>query len=801
MYVDVCKEGDTMEEYIGNLTSLDKKYKILFSFSYRGKNYAVLNKKDGLFCTQLKYNPFSCGVYVNRDCKRAGEKMLPLAYEIYDMLNENNIRLSGEHVAVEGAEGNFTYTVKTQLRFFNWEHKLLNFLFLDFVGMADIMLTVYFLYCCATIDWNVLVTGYLAVSEVPVVLTIITNLLFLFMLFCFRKNRTDWQSALLCAETCAAAVISAVGIIKRPVFIIPALVLAAAVVCLLYFSRVNAKRKSPKKRVDIKTVSFAVRCVLIPMGIIVIVFGYFKPSYRNMNPSRFKAAKIEAAFEESVAYLAEEKWREADIAVKQTVLQSIADYEALVNKTYSAEVVFSPDDRNFLSVFTKGLFDNDLNIIVINEGSIEDSNNAVDAVITVLHEYEHARQHYIIENDPESEEAKRFKENFDDYTSGLSDYSEYHSQISEVDARDYATKRMLSYYSEYCDYRDSSFYTRYIKGTEENVTATEKKDEEYIYTLCHPNSRQADDVSEDFIILKTYIGKSAAVKFPAKIDGIPVTRISGDIFDSIANIDDITDIFIPATVTDIGDAAFLGCEYATITVDAGNADYYMLDSVMLMRTDDKWVMWVDAKAEGTVNIPADSGYISVCALTRTPYVTAINVEEGHKYYKTVDGMLYRHDNSLLICPGGKKGVITLPDFTTKIKEKAFYECHKVTGVVIPASCTEIQSYAFAYSGIKELNVPPEVTNIASSAFSCMPDLETLHLSPANKVKYESLDILSGKNQLLLSSCPELSDIYFDGTLDEWDDASVKVISSKLNEQAVTVHCTDGETQADFEYTG
>ena len=72
------------------------------------------------------------------------------------------------------------------------------------------------------------------------------------------------------------------------------------------------------------------------------------------------------------------------------------------------------------------------------------------------------------------------------------------------------------------------------------------------------------------------------------------------------------------------------------------------------------------------------------------------------------------------------GTVTIPDYVTKIKSRAFQNCSKITKVVIPKNVTSIGDSAFSgCSGLKAITIPDKVTSIGDSAFSGCSGLKAI----------------------------------------------------------------------------
>ncbi len=84
---------------------------------------------------------------------------------------------------------------------------------------------------------------------------------------------------------------------------------------------------------------------------------------------------------------------------------------------------------------------------------------------------------------------------------------------------------------------------------------------------------------------------------------------------------------------------------------------------------------------GSIDIPSSVSFIGESAFESCAGMEAIEVDDANPNYASVDGVLYDKGMiTLLQCPAGKAGPISLPDGTRSIDDGAFYKCSKVTSI-------------------------------------------------------------------------------------------------------------------------
>ena len=190
------------------------------------------------------------------------------------------------------------------------------------------------------------------------------------------------------------------------------------------------------------------------------------------------------------------------------------------------------------------------------------------------------------------------------------------------------------------------------------------------------------DISDDgtYAMVVGYEGSATKIKIADAYEGLPVKTIYNYAFYGNKAI---TSVIIPDSVTSIGVGAFVVCDRLTSVVIPGS------------------VTSIGDEAFGgcfsltSVEIPDSVTSIGDLAFYGC---TNIIVNEGNKYYKSIDGNLYTKDEKTLIqyAIGKQDKSFIVPDSVTSIGKYVFYNCTGLTSVEIPDSVTSIGESAFYY---------------------------------------------------------------------------------------------------------
>ena len=158
----------------------------------------------------------------------------------------------------------------------------------------------------------------------------------------------------------------------------------------------------------------------------------------------------------------------------------------------------------------------------------------------------------------------------------------------------------------------------------------------------------------------------------------------------------------------------------------------------------------------SIDIPQSVTSISTSSLFYgSAYLESINVAANNPNYKSVDGVLFSKDGSVLVhYPAKKIGEsYNVPSQVKTISEWAF-ESAPFRTVNLPEGLTEIQEYAFYQSELKTITIPNSVTTLAVNSIGGIQPLKSYKYC-SNTLTQATLDNagLSGKPNLCGLNAP------------------------------------------------
>ncbi|WP_231593712.1 leucine-rich repeat protein [Methanosarcina siciliae] len=185
--------------------------------------------------------------------------------------------------------------------------------------------------------------------------------------------------------------------------------------------------------------------------------------------------------------------------------------------------------------------------------------------------------------------------------------------------------------------------------------------------------------------------------------GSGVTAISEGVF---YNCPSVTTVTIGSSVTTIGTSAFQGCSALTtvsipdsVTIIGGSA-FQGCSALTTVNIPDSVTIIGGSAFQGcsaltTVTIGSGVTGIGNYVFLGCSALTAIGVDTDNSVYVSIDGVLYNKEVTTLIrCPPGKTGSVTIQNSVTAVGYCAFYGCTALTSMTIPDGVTSIDNYAF-----------------------------------------------------------------------------------------------------------
>lgn len=145
-----------------------------------------------------------------------------------------------------------------------------------------------------------------------------------------------------------------------------------------------------------------------------------------------------------------------------------------------------------------------------------------------------------------------------------------------------------------------------------------------------------------------------------------------------------------------------------------------------------------------VTIPAKTIDIRSGAFAYNPLLTAIEVDVGNVNYCSVDGVLFNHDKTELLCyPTNKNGSqYSIPQTVTTIADYAFMYCEQLEEVTLPNGLLYIGSEEgegafYGCSGLTTIEFPDSLRLIGGGAFAECTELNNLILPSGVKIGHHA----------------------------------------------------------------
>ena len=236
----------------------------------------------------------------------------------------------------------------------------------------------------------------------------------------------------------------------------------------------------------------------------------------------------------------------------------------------------------------------------------------------------------------------------------------------------------------------------------------------------------------------------------------------------------LVNVVIPESVKSIGNSAFRGCTSLTeLDIPKGMSTIYDYafdgcSNLLLSELPDGLTYIGSYAFQNCKSITVSSVPATVTNLNRAAFYGCTNItsmdlsamksltEVPERFLRAASGLRSVKLPSSLTSIGyeafyecSSLDSIILPESLRVINRYAFYNCSALRSIALPSSLTKIDYYAFRYAGLREIDVPDNVTEIGNMAFANNDSLRIARLGKA--VEYtgyfnyfqdcDSLDIL------------------------------------------------------------
>ena len=218
------------------------------------------------------------------------------------------------------------------------------------------------------------------------------------------------------------------------------------------------------------------------------------------------------------------------------------------------------------------------------------------------------------------------------------------------------------------------------------------------------NSLTSVTLNSNAIVSQSY---SSSSNIKSVFGGQVLEYILGDEITCIGNYaffncSSLTSVTIPNSVTSIGIAAFNGCSSLTSVIIPESVTSIGQGGTFQKCTALKSVQWNAKKC--TIDKNDNNGYYPPFL-----YLSNISIFSFGEDVETIPACLCY----------GLSGIkeINLPNNVTSIGNYAFYDCEKLMTINIPNNVPEIENHTFfGCSSLSEISIPNSVTSIGNSAF-------------------------------------------------------------------------------------
>ena len=216
----------------------------------------------------------------------------------------------------------------------------------------------------------------------------------------------------------------------------------------------------------------------------------------------------------------------------------------------------------------------------------------------------------------------------------------------------------------------------------------------------------------------------AALEIPAQVEGVSVTVIRPRAFLGCKNL---SRVVIPGSVTTIDYDAFYSCSYLSEVVFSEGLERIGTDAFSFANlTEVKLpeslkvldVQCFSGNEMTSISIGSQVEYIGDGVFSYCSNLESIQVDKANTHYKSIDGVLFSADGSILLAfPAAWGSLYVIPDGTVEIGVAAFMNNTMLTDITFPETLKVIGSQAFCNSvNLAAICLPNSLEVIGAAAF-------------------------------------------------------------------------------------
>ena len=208
----------------------------------------------------------------------------------------------------------------------------------------------------------------------------------------------------------------------------------------------------------------------------------------------------------------------------------------------------------------------------------------------------------------------------------------------------------------------------------------------------------------------------------------------------------LTSIRMPKAVSRIDDAVFSGCTKLSKVV--------LNDNISKLGKN----VFKDCCSLESITVPASLRKIDDGCFRGCSSLKEIVVHPKNKHYKSMNGILFNKNKSVLVCypPKLEADSYTIPDSIGKIEDWAFSDATNLKSIDIPDSVEIIGEGAFYHcENLESITIPYSVDSISDTAFRGCKNLKEVYIE-SNSVKDWGWGIFYGCSEdLVVYYCNEV----------------------------------------------